>query len=112
MIRVIMHGCNGKMGHTISKLIAHDTTCTMVAGIDVNTDSTFDYPVFTSLDECTVDADVIIDFSIAHAVERLLDSAIKKSIPVVVCTTGLTKDQINFVHEASNKIPPIILPRI
>lgn len=105
MIRVIMHGCNGKMGHTISNLIAQDPTCKMVAGIDINTTSYFDYPVFASLDTCDVIADVIIDFSIAHAVEGLLNSAIQKNIPVVVCTTGLSKEQIDRVQQASKKVP-------
>jgi len=105
MIRVIMHGCNGKMGHTISNLISQDPTCKMVAGIDINTTAYFDYPVFSSLEECRVEADVIIDFSIAHAVEKLLTSAIQKELPVVVCTTGLSKDQVDFVHQASKKIP-------
>lgn len=105
MIKVIMHGCNGKMGHTISKLIENDPSCTMVAGVDVNTTCFFDYPVFSSLETCDVDADVIIDFSIAHAVEPMLKSAITKKIPVVVCTTGLSEDQINIVKETSLKIP-------
>lgn len=105
MIRVIMHGCNGKMGHTISNLLAQDSNCKMVAGIDINTTSYFDYPVFRSLEECDIAADVIIDFSIAGAVEKLLLSAINKQLPVVVCTTGLSKEQVDFVHQASKKIP-------
>jgi len=105
MTRIIMHGCNGQMGHTISKLVANDPTCTMVAGIDLNTTSTFDYPVFSSLEACTIEADVIIDFSIAKAVIPMLQSAINKQIPVVVCTTGLDEDQIEEVKAAANQIP-------
>ncbi len=62
MTRIIMHGCNGKMGHTISKLVMEHPDCTMAAGIDLNTTRHFDYPVFTSLAECDVEADVVIDF--------------------------------------------------
>jgi 4-hydroxy-tetrahydrodipicolinate reductase len=105
MIKIIMNGCNGKMGHTISNLIQNDPSCTMVAGIDIHTESAFDYPVFSSLDACPIEADVIIDFSIAHAVKPLLLSAIKKNIPVVVCTTGLNEEQISFVHESAHHIP-------
>lgn len=105
MTRIIMHGCNGQMGHTISKLVANDPTCTMVAGIDLNTTSHFDYPVFTSLEACDIEADVIIDFSIAKAVVPMLDTAISKKLPVVVCTTGLNEDQINIVKDSSNHIP-------
>ena len=105
MTRIIMHGCNGQMGHTISKLIANDPTCTMVAGIDLNTTTHFDYPVFTSLEACDVEADVIIDFSIARAVLPMLQTAIIKQIPVVVCTTGLDDIQIEEVKAAANSIP-------
>ena len=33
-IKVIMHGCNGKMGQTISGLIAADEGIEIAAGID------------------------------------------------------------------------------
>jgi 4-hydroxy-tetrahydrodipicolinate reductase len=105
MIKVIMHGCNGKMGHTISKLIADDAQCELVAGIDLDTTQHFDYPVFTSLDLCDVDADVVIDFSVAPAVVPMLKAAISKNLGVVVCTTGLNDEQIAFVHEAAHKVP-------
>ena len=35
--------------------------------------------------------DVVIDFSNAGAVDELLDYCVKKSLPVVLCTTGLSK---------------------
>jgi len=105
MTKIIMHGCNGKMGHTISKLVAKHPSCTMVAGIDKNTEEHFDYPVFQSLSDCPVEADVIIDFSIAHAVEGLLKAAKAANIPVVVCTTGLNPEQIAGVHQIAQDLP-------
>lgn len=105
MTRIIMHGCNGQMGHTISKLVANDPQSTMVAGIDLNTTQHFDYPVFTSLEACNVEADVVIDFSIARAVEPMLQHAIAKNLPVVVCTTGLSEDQISLVKNSATQIP-------
>jgi len=105
MTRIIMHGCNWQMGHTISKLVDKDPTCTVVAGIDLNATSPFDYPVFTSLDKCDVEADVIIDFSIAKAVIPMLQTAIKHKTPLVVCTTGLDDQQIEAVKAAASQIP-------
>ena len=105
MTRIIMHGCNGQMGHTISNLVAKDPSCTMVAGIDLNTTSPFDYPVFTSLENCDIEADVIIDFSIAKAVIPMIQTAIKHKTPVVVCTTGLDDEQIEAVKAAASEIP-------
>lgn len=35
MTRVIMYGCNGKMGQTITRLIEEENDVEIVAGIDV-----------------------------------------------------------------------------
>ena len=34
MTRIIMHGCNGKMGQVISGLLAGDAEAELVAGVD------------------------------------------------------------------------------
>ena len=87
MIKVIMHGCCGKMGKVVCQLVNDDPDCELVAGIDPFGESA-DFPVFKSVFDCDVDADVIIDFSTASAVHALLEYAEKKQIPVVLCTTG------------------------
>ena len=68
-----MHGCNGKMGQVISGLIAADPEIEMVAGIDAKDDGHNSYPVYTDIDACDVEADCIIDFSAAVAVDKLLE---------------------------------------
>ena len=73
MVKAIMHGCNGKMGQVISGLVKEDDVIEIVAGIDKFTGIENPYPVFTSLAECDVQADVVIDFSNAAAVDELLD---------------------------------------
>ena len=89
MTRAIMNGCNGKMGQCITGICAQDEDIEIVAGIDTYDGIKNDYPVFASLKECTVDADVIIDFSNAKAVDALLAYGVEKQIPIVLCTTGL-----------------------
>ena len=73
MTKIILNGCNGKMGQVISRLCEADNDVKIVAGFDINTEQKNDYPVFSSIMECNVDADVIIDFSNANAVDELLD---------------------------------------
>lgn len=104
MINVIMHGCNGKMGQTISRLVADEKDMKMVAGIDISDHIKNPYPVFKSIAECDVAADVIIDFSAAASVDALLDYCVEKQVPVVLCTTGLTKEQLEKVEEAAKKV--------
>ena len=59
---------------------------------------------FTSLDQCDIDVDVIIDFASPKATNSLLSYAVKHKIPVVLCTTGLSKEQIELAREASQKV--------
>lgn len=104
MIRVIMHGCNGKMGKNIVNLLANDTQAQVVAGIDAFDEGKNPFPVFSSITECTVEADVIIDFSIASAVDALLDYCVEKKVPCVLCTTGLSEEQLQKMKEAAEKV--------
>lgn len=104
MTRIIMHGCNGKMGQVITGICAADEDAEIVAGIDVVDNRDNGYPVFTDINACDVEADVIIDFAAAQAVDGLLDFAVSKKLPVVLCTTGLSPEQMNKVKICSDKI--------
>ncbi len=104
MTNIIMHGCNGKMGQVISGIVADTESTTMVAGIDPYTGIDNVYPVFTTPDACDVESDVIIDFSTASAVESIIDYAVKTNTPLVLCTTGLSEEQINYMNAASEKV--------
>ena len=104
MIKLIMHGCNGVMGQVISQIVEETDGAKMVAGIDRFDDGKNSYPVFTDIKACDVEADAIIDFSAAPAVDALLDYAVEKQIPVVVCTTGLSEEQLEKLEEASKKV--------
>lgn len=103
MVKVIMHGCNGHMGQVITQIIREDQDAEIVAGIDLNDSSDNGYPVFKSLKECDVQADVIIDFASPKATDTLLDYCEEKGMPVVLCTTGLSEEQIGRIEEASKK---------
>ena len=104
MVKAIMHGCNGKMGQVISNLAAADSDIEIVAGIDPHDDGHNAYPVYRSIFECDIPADVIIDFAAAGAVNNLLDYAVRKNIPVVLCTTGLSAEQLDKVEETAQKV--------
>lgn len=105
MTKIIMHGCNGHMGQTISRLAEAMEDAQIVAGIDLTGEQKNDYPVFKSLEECSVEADVIIDFSSAKAIDGLLDYCEKTNMPLVLCTTGLDEAQLKRVDEVSKTTP-------
>ena len=104
MVRAIMHGCNGHMGQVITGLVAADEEIEIVAGIDLSDHIKNTYPVFASWDDCNVEADVIIDFCSAKAIDGLLNYSTRTKTPVVICTTGISEDQLARIKEASTQV--------
>ena len=104
MVKAIMHGCNGHMGQVITGLIKDDPEIEIVAGIDPVDCRDNGYPVFPNLEACTVDADVIIDFSHPNNLDDILAYAKKNKTKVVFATTGFSKEQLDKIEEASKEI--------
>jgi len=88
------------MGHIITDICAGDPGMEIVAGVDAFGDAYAGYPVFRTLAECP-EADVIIDFSNAAAIDGLLGYCAQKKLPVVVCTTGLSEEQNGLLKSTS-----------
>ena len=80
MIKIIMHGCNGKMGQVITKIAEADSKVEIVAGVDQFQGVQNPYPVFSSMEACDAEADVVIDFSNAAAVDGLLDYCVNRQL--------------------------------
>lgn len=104
MVKIIMHGCNGHMGQVISDIVEKDPDAEIVAGIDIADQGKNSYPVFTDIDACQTEADAIIDFSSAKATDKLLEYSAARQIPVVLCSTGLSEEQLAKVEETSRKV--------
>ncbi len=104
MVKIIMHGCNGHMGQVISDIVEKDPDAEIVAGIDIADQGKNSYPVFTDIDACQTEADAIIDFSSAKATDKLLEYSAARQIPVVLCSTGLSEEQLAKVEETSKKV--------
>jgi len=103
MTKIIMSGCCGAMGRTISSIVKEDPEAEIVAGIDLAEGSDLGYPVFKSIQDCHVEADAIIDFSTPKILDDLLDYSIEKKVPIVLCTTGYDEAQLAKIEEAAKK---------
>ncbi|MBE5996873.1 MAG: 4-hydroxy-tetrahydrodipicolinate reductase [Lachnospiraceae bacterium] len=104
MTRIILHGCSGHMGHVVAEIAAQDPDLSIVAGLDAVDDDTRPFPVYIDKKDCTEEADAVVDFSTAKAVDSLLDYCVERKLPLVLCTTGLTEEQLAKVREASGEI--------
>ncbi len=100
MVKAILNGCNGAMGRVITDIISRDDAIEIIAGVDMNTEMRAGYPVYQTLSECPA-ADVVIDFSVAKATDGVVAYCKETKTPVVLCTTGLSAEQIDRVHELS-----------
>jgi len=104
MTRIIMCGCNGKMGRVISQLVKEDAAAEIVAGIDISGEQLDTYPVYKTIGECTVQADVLIDFSSPVVLDEILAAGCERNLPLVMCTTGYSEEQIAKIIKASEQV--------
>lgn len=104
MIKVLINGCNGRMGQVITGLVKEDIQLEIAAGVDTYLEIQNPYPVFSSISECNAEADVVIDFSTAAALESVLDYCVEKQVPAVLCSTGYSEEQLQKIAEASKKV--------
>jgi len=105
MTRIILAGCNGRMGQVITDILKEDENAIIVAGIDLKQNIINTYPVFQNFSKCNVEADVIIDFSSPLTLEDMLTYAVRNRIGCVLCTTGYTQEHLKLISEASQRIP-------
>ena len=104
MISMILHGACGQMGRVITQMAAEDPDISIAAGIDAFGEPYADYPFFKHISECSVPADVIVDFSVASAMDELIAYGAERNIPMVICTTGLSETQLKSLEEASEHV--------
>ena len=105
MIKVLINGCNGKMGQEVAKQIDKTEGFTILEGVDRLDTGDNKFPVYTSYDNITDMPDIIIDFSVPEATFNAIEFAIKNNIPIVIATTGFSDEQINKIKEYSKNIP-------
>jgi len=104
MTKIILSGANGKMGKVIQNVVSLRDDCEIVAGVDLNTE-TSSFPVYSNIKEATEKADVIIDFSNPVALESLLEYSKLNTMPIVIATTGYDDKQKQTIKEASKECP-------
>lgn len=106
-MNILLNGISGYMGREVVKLCDENyRDARLVGGVDPN-EGFFSVPVYHNLDDVinTDNIDCIIDFSQHSVTPSLLDFAVKSSLPLVLCTTGHTEEEISLIHKAADNIP-------
>ena len=105
MIKVLVNGCNGRMGQVVCNLATASDKFIVSSGFDRNIVSNSSFPIYTEIKDIKENPDVIVDFSVPEATFKILDYAVINNIPVVIATTGFSAEQIEKIKEFSTKIP-------
>ena len=103
-MKIILCGYTGQMGREVRECAVRAAGCEIVCGVDPMADAP-DGVCVLSFDECTAEADVIIDFSHHTMTGALLDFAEKRNLPVVLATTGQTDAEKARILAAAERIP-------
>ena len=95
------------MGKVVTAIVKADPESQIIAGVDIDTTQLPDYPVYAKPSDIPVDIkpDAIIDFSNPAALDSLIKYAVDKNIPLILCTTGYSAEQIDAIENASKQIP-------
>lgn len=95
----------GKMGIEVISLINQNSNLQLIGGFDKTVSLDLSYPVYINTNDIIEKPDVIIDFSVPEATLVLLPFCVKNNIPIVIATTGFTKQQQAQIVASSSHIP-------
>ncbi|MDS0527515.1 4-hydroxy-tetrahydrodipicolinate reductase [Clostridium sp. SHJSY1] len=104
MIKIILNGCSGKMGKMISETAKQFSNLEIVAGID-RFPAELGYPIFNTTKDVNIDYDVLLDFSRADALADIITLTEKTKKPLVICSTGFSKEDLDLIYEKSKSLP-------
>ncbi|MDR1664137.1 MAG: 4-hydroxy-tetrahydrodipicolinate reductase [Clostridiales bacterium] len=105
MTKIILNGYLGRMGKVVRGLVEKDPACEIVAGIDTSAiGEGLTFPAYPDFSSCDMPADVVVDFSGVSALRGMLMFGVEKRVPMVICTTGLSRDDEEEIRAASEKV--------
>ena len=107
-LKIGVFGATGRVGQLIIESLRQDKSAGISAVyVRSELDFTVDPSVLITNDMSTFlkSCDVIIDFSLPEACEKLLEASLKNPKPLVIGTTGLSVHQLNLMEQASQKMP-------
>jgi 4-hydroxy-tetrahydrodipicolinate reductase len=122
MLRIAIHGAAGRMGQRLVALAAADKELKIVAAVDapgqprlgedagvVAGVKAVGVPLTDHLDAA---ADVVIDFSLPPAAEKIVELCRKMKMPLVLATTGFDGPQNAKIKAAAAEIPLLRSPNM
>ena len=104
MVKILLSGCCGKMGTVIRSVINEFPNLKIEAGID-KFPKEIGIPVFKNPLDVDIEYDVLLDFSRSDALYDLIELTKLTQKPIVLCSTGYTDKDLNYIKDASTTLP-------
>jgi len=95
--KLIISGSTGKMGMSLISSLNRFNNFNLVYSA-------------SSSNDAIPEADIIIDFSEPSFSLKILGQAVQKKIPMLIGTTGFSKEEFDLIKESSRKIPILFAP--
>lgn len=98
---VIINGIDGAMGKKLVAAIEKTDDMKVIAGVTpTGADGAYLKP-----SDYNGPADVMIDFSHHDGTVSMIDYCVSRGLPVVVCTTGQSDEEMEYIRNAAKSIP-------
>lgn len=104
-MKVLVNGCNGKMGQEVANQVKLAQDMDVACGVDRIDTGDNPFPVFTNTNHIDILPDVIIDFSVPQATFGILEFAKKNDIPIVIATTGFSDQEMKKIEKYAESLP-------
>ena len=104
-MNILLNGASGRMGNEVAMRVEKEENMQIVAGIGLEEDLSGKFPIYSKIEDVKEKIDVIIDFSVPKATFKVLEYAKKEKTPIVIATTGFSKDELEKIEELSKEIP-------
>jgi 4-hydroxy-tetrahydrodipicolinate reductase len=110
MVRLAVTGAAGRMGARIIELASQDERFQVIAALEVAGHPKLGHTVVPGVsiaDSTTTGFDVMVDFSHPDATLEWLDAVEIAGKPMVIGTTGHTREQLGRIAEAAKRTPVV-----
>ena len=105
-MKILICGVGGRMGREVAAMaLGGMRGAEAVAGFDIVPVDTREFPSYTEWSAVRETPDCIVDFSHHSGTAAMLDFAIARNIPVVLCTTGHDEAEQACIDAATKQIP-------